>query len=135
MTDVKKMTTTSDFLQMPMEKRHCNIEEYEHCKTRNLLKECTSLADGRNCNFKFQDCIVKNAEKTFNCSVSCRGIYADVEFADERVLQVKNGLNQREEVDRAKLMKVIEEYQDNKERYLRNFQFNAYSNSSTFGKK
>ena len=62
MTDVKKMTTTSDFLQMPMEKRHCNIEEYEHCKTRNLLKECTSLADGRNCNFKFQDCIAKNAE-------------------------------------------------------------------------
>ena len=135
MTDVKRMTTTSDFLHMPMDKRHCKVEQYEHCKTRNLLRECTSLVGGNNCSFTFQDCIQKNAEKTFNCSVSCKGIYADVEWTDERVLQEKSELQKGEEVDRTKLMQIIEEYQDNKERYLRNFQFNAYSNSSTFGKK
>ena len=40
MTDVKKMTAKNIFLKMPLEDRQCEIESYEGCRTRQLLKEC-----------------------------------------------------------------------------------------------
>ena len=40
MTDVKRMTSTKDFLKMSLKDRKCNIESYEDCRTRNLLEEC-----------------------------------------------------------------------------------------------
>ena len=134
MTDVKKMTTTSDFLRMPMEKRHCNVEEYEHCKTRNLLKKCKSLVNERNCSSKiYQDCLETNAIEIFNCSVSCQGIFADIEWSDEKVIEEKVKKENGEELDRAKLLKLLEEYQENKKRYVRNFKFTANPHSSMFG--
>ena len=40
MTDVKRMTATDDFLNMPLEDRHCQVELYEDCRTRRLLDRC-----------------------------------------------------------------------------------------------
>ena len=37
---VKKMAGTADFLKMPVEKRKCDIELYEDCRTRKLLDKC-----------------------------------------------------------------------------------------------
>ena len=40
MTDVKRMTAKTDFLKMSLKDRNCEVEEYEDCRTRNLLKKC-----------------------------------------------------------------------------------------------
>ena len=43
MTGVKKMTTKEDFLKMALEDRNCEVELFEDCKTRKLLKECNCV--------------------------------------------------------------------------------------------
>ena len=40
MTSVKKMTATSDFLNMAFEDRKCEFESYEDCKAKKLLQNC-----------------------------------------------------------------------------------------------
>ena len=40
MTAVKRMTVTNDLLKMPLKDRKCEVEEYEDCRTRNLIKTC-----------------------------------------------------------------------------------------------
>ena len=37
---VKRMTTTEDFLKMPLKERNCKVELYENCRTRKLLEGC-----------------------------------------------------------------------------------------------
>ena len=37
---VKRMTTTEDFLKMPLKQRNCKVELYENCRTRKLLEGC-----------------------------------------------------------------------------------------------
>ena len=43
MTDVKRMTAQEDFLKMPSNERNCEVELYEDCRTRKLLKECNCV--------------------------------------------------------------------------------------------
>ena len=40
MTAVKRITAKSDFLKMPLKDRNCEVEEYEDCRTRHLVKKC-----------------------------------------------------------------------------------------------
>ena len=40
MTDVKRMTAKPDFLKMPLKDRNCEVEQYEDCRTRNLIEKC-----------------------------------------------------------------------------------------------
>ena len=40
MTDVKRMSAKEDFLHMPSTERNCEVELYEDCRTKRLLKEC-----------------------------------------------------------------------------------------------
>ena len=40
MTDVKRMTTKKDFLKMPLKDRNCEVELYEDCRNKKLIKEC-----------------------------------------------------------------------------------------------
>ena len=40
MTDVKRITAKPDFLKMSLKDRKCEVEEYEDCRTRKLLKTC-----------------------------------------------------------------------------------------------
>ena len=42
-TDVKRMTATEDFLNMPLKDRNCEVELYENCRTRKLLEECNCV--------------------------------------------------------------------------------------------
>ena len=39
-SDVKKMTTTEDFMNMPLEDRKCEVKPYEECQNQKLLEEC-----------------------------------------------------------------------------------------------
>ena len=40
MSVVKRMTANPDFLKMSLEDRNCEVEEYEDCRTRNLVEKC-----------------------------------------------------------------------------------------------
>ena len=39
-SDVKKMTTTDDFLNMPIEDRKCEVMPNEECQNQKLQEEC-----------------------------------------------------------------------------------------------
>ena len=43
MSVVKRMTAKEDFLEMPFSDRNCEVEIYEDCRTRKLLKECNCV--------------------------------------------------------------------------------------------
>ena len=43
MSVVKRMTAKEDFLKMPLKDRNCEVELYEDCRTRELLKECNCV--------------------------------------------------------------------------------------------
>ena len=103
-TDVKRMTATEDFLNMPLKDRNCEVELYENCRTRKLLEECNCVPwevpgfkvkhqrrdhysfnffQGVDvCNVKGRDCIERSSAKTYNCSTTCMGIYADVQWRE-----------------------------------------------------
>ena len=105
MTAVKKMTVTDDFLNMPSENRKCEIEPFEECRGRRLLKKCNcvpsyvlgfqvkiqieanylKIQNNEICDPKGWDCMGENGHKNFSCSVTCQGIYADVRMVKERL--------------------------------------------------
>ena len=43
MTSVKRMTATKAFLDMPSQNRGCNVELFQDCRTRRLLKACNCV--------------------------------------------------------------------------------------------
>ena len=100
MSVVKRMTVTNAFLRMPMKDRKCQLELYEECRTKALLKECNcvpleminvevnlsffsfsvhSNQAGDICTSEGRNCIEKNAKQSFGCSTNCEGIYTDVQ--------------------------------------------------------
>ena len=89
---------------MPLKDRRCEIESYENCRTRKLLEACNCVPwevseyqvgwfkrqfcqpfpqGMQRCSPKGRDCIESNFTLTFNCSVSCEGVYADVQWVNE----------------------------------------------------
>jgi len=89
LTDVKRMRSTDAFLEMPLAQRKCEAELYEECRTRKLLGECgcvpwemPGFQGMKKCNPEGRDCIEKKATSTFNCSIACNGIYADVQWVE-----------------------------------------------------
>ena len=134
MTAVKRMMPKSDFLKMSLKDRNCEEEEYEDCKTRNLLKECHLHAKETNQRSSFQDCLEKNASKTFNCHVACKGIYADVSWNDEEVLKDEKKAGNGVELNKDKMLEIIQEYREKKAKFLKNFVFNADKKDQFFGK-
>ena len=108
MTDVKRMTTKKDFLKMSLKDRNCEVELYEDCRTRKLLEECNCvpwevpdvqvqnhskslmckllfLQDMETCSPTGRDCIERNSTKSFNCSTTCVGIYADIQWVGKKI--------------------------------------------------
>ena len=132
MTAVKRMTATNEFLKMSPKDRNCEVEEYEDCRSRNLIKEC-HLNENKQ-KSSLQDCLEKFASKTFNCSVSCAGIYADVEWIDEDVLKEKKKTGNGVELNRKKMLQIIQEYQEKKAKFVKNLVFKADRNYHFFGR-
>ena len=125
MTAVKRMMPTSDFLKMSLKDRNCEVEEYEDCRTRNLLKECHSHVKETKQRSSFQDCLNKSASKTFKCSEACYGIHADVSWNDEEVLEDVKKTGNGVELNRDKLLQIIHEYREEKAKFVKNFVFKA----------
>merc|ERR1711963_379629 len=101
------MTAKEDFLNMPFKDRECEVELYEDCRTRKLFEHCGCIPweilgyqvtfflihslihmmykGTEICNPKGRDCIEKTSAKTFNCSTTCVGIYADVQWVGKTI--------------------------------------------------
>ena len=111
------------------------------------------------CGLKGRDCIERNSAKSFNCSTTCEGIYADgwvvkeTEEADEEAVETESGgiifeelkkLRKRvsdlernrkgEELDKEKYKMLIAEYREFKAKIVKHFRFNSAAGSSSFGK-
>ena len=77
-----------------------------------------------------RDCFNRLARKTFNCTVSCEGTYADIEKVEEDIMVVKSGA-QVEEMDALQIL--VKEYEDYKKRYTESLMFNATASLSNYG--
>ena len=42
-SDIKQMTATSAFLNMPMGEKQCTVHSFEDCKTKELLRKCNCV--------------------------------------------------------------------------------------------
>ena len=93
MTAVKRMTATTNFLEMPIKDRHCDVELFQDCRTRRLLKACNcvpwEIQDSfgqyteyywnlERCTPKGRACIESKSTHNFNCTATCEGLHADV---------------------------------------------------------
>ena len=48
------------------------------------------MQDVQRCNAKGKDCIEKNSAQTFNCSTTCVGIYAEVQWIGKTINEADN---------------------------------------------
>ena len=134
MTAVKRMMPKSDFLKMSLKDRNCEVEEYEDCRTRNLLKECHLHVEENKQRSSFQDCLEKYASETFKCEVACEGIYADVAWHNEEVLNNEEKAHNGVELNKDKLLQIIQEYREKKAKFVKNFVFKADNKFPLFGR-
>ena len=85
------------------------------------------------CNPRGRDCIEKNFAQTFNCNMTCEGIYADVALVQgkgpKEILKEKypDGLGNTD------LLRLISKYKAFRRTHAQHFRFNSAANSSFFG--
>ena len=90
------------------------------------------------------DCIEEAIGQDFNCSISCEGVYADVQWSgasdgEERKVEQKwmilNGKMDRdeEEVNKKKILAIVDEYRNFKKRSVKHYRFNAEDTPNSFG--
>ena len=149
MAVVKKMTASADFLGMPHTERKCDIELYEGCRTRKLFEECKcvpievpgfkvrkflsfvvlmNLQDLENCTPRGRDCIEAKSTGKFNCSTTCGGVYADLEWEEKQIgdlVQDGRRIGSGKELDREKFKEMMLEYKKFKKGKVKHFRFNT----------
>ena len=93
------------------------------------------MKDLEKCSPWSRDCIEKNFAQTFNCNVTCEGIYADVQLVKgenpKEMMKDKNP----EQLENTNLFRLIFEYQEFKRTRVQHFRFNSEASTSMFGKK
>ena len=87
----------------------------------------TLLQEHARCDRKGWDCVERNFDNNFTCSVSCEGIYADIQLA------LLGG--EEKKADEGKVTKLIDQYENFKRRTLPNFRFNPQKGTTHYGKK
>ena len=82
----------------------------------------------KKCGPKGRDCIEKNSARTFNCSISCAGMYADIDWKDEKIkdLDLK---------DKKKYAVLYSEYKNFKKENVKPFRFSSGAYWNNFGEQ
>ena len=80
----------------------------------------------KKCGPEGRDCIEQNSAETFNCSMTCDGMYADINWKDGKM---------KDEKDREKYTMLESEYQNFKKERVKHFRFSPLSFESNFGKQ
>ena len=78
------------------------------------------------CDPEGRDCIEKNSAQTFNCSFTCEGMYAGVNWKDP---EMKN------ELDKEQYDALSSEYVNFKRNSVKHFEFSSALPSNMFGKQ
>ena len=113
----------------------CSGKRY-HCevyRTHIFTFTVIFLQEYKECDPRGRDCIEKNYAQTFNCNVTCEGIYADVALLQgkgpKEILKDKNP----DGLDNVDLLRLISEYKAFRRTQAQHFKFNSAANSSLFG--
>ena len=111
----------------------------------NLIQGVTYCSqDHIVCSPTGRDCIEGAIGQDFNCSVSCEGIYADVQWLGvsdgeekkaEHQWTMLNGKMEKDEEDlnKKKILALVDEYNAFKKRNVRHFRFNAEATEESYG--
>ena len=78
------------------------------------------------CDPEGRDCIEENSSETFNCSMTCAGMYADTNWKDEQL---------KDEKDKKKYSTMSSQYQNFKKEHVKHFRFSFEASSSMYGKQ
>ena len=78
------------------------------------------------CDSEGRDCIEENSADTYNCSITCAGMYADTNWKDEQL---------RDEKDKDKFTMLSSEYHNFKKEHVKHFRFSSEASSSMYGKQ
>ena len=78
---------------------------------------------------------------TFNCNVTCEGIYADIQWMKESMDEMREGEQGNKQMksksgkvkDEMKLAKLIFEYKNFKKNFAHHFRFNSAAGTTYFG--
>ena len=104
----------------------------------------SSYKEEKLCPPKVRECFEEKHSQDFNCSVSCVGLYADVEWVEEMVgmegdrkqmwIDLKGEIGKRQSKENSeKVSKLLKEYNDFKRKIIRHFYFNATASPPRFG--
>ena len=83
----------------------------------------TIFQAGQSCSPEGRNCIEEKKSLDFNCSVTCEGVYAGIEWGEERE---KENLN--------KILTLSTEYKRFKKRNFQHFRFNSSSMDASYGR-
>ena len=78
------------------------------------------------CSPKGRDCIENLLAETFNCSMTCDGMYADISWKE---VEIKGTM------DKDKHALLSSEYENFKRKYVKHFEFSSSSDSVMFGEQ
>ena len=84
------------------------------------------------CDLKGRDCIEANSAKTFNCSTTCVGIYADVQFKEKLLQEERDGGETEKTI---KLTGKGEEFERQLADFIRREMFRLKSSEEAKGEK
>ena len=70
----------------------------------------------KKCSHKGRECIEKNSAETFNCSMTCEGMYADIYWKDGKM---------KNEMDKEKFAELSSEYVNFKRENVKHFEFSS----------
>ena len=119
--------------------------------------------DMKKCSPEGRDCIENKSSWTFNCSVACEGMYADVQWVEkveedmeeedelgnqfsgtagklykklkQEIETIKGSISKNgNELDWKKYLKLISEYRQFKRNEIQHFRFDSAAQAKTFGK-
>ena len=65
----------------------------------------------KKCSPKGRDCFERNFPRTFNCSATCEGVYADVQWQDDPIMNEEDVRKEMEKLDK-KLSRTYKMYPD-----------------------
>ena len=78
----------------------------------------------KKCSPKGRDCIEKNSSLNFNCSLTCQGLYLDVQWMD-------TGLEFVSALDKEKLDMMVKEYEEFKKMNVKHYRFKSGATAVT----
>ena len=80
----------------------------------------------KKCGPEGRDCVEQNSAETFNCSMTCNGMYADINWKDGEM---------KDEKDKKKYRVLISEYRNFKKKNVKHFRFSSAAYWKNFGEQ